>query len=86
MSPLDKAIEYAGGVTALAEKLGVRQSVVSNWRTRGDEPRAPAERCIAIEAATDGVVTRYDLRPDVFGEAPAQPAEQGAKPASQEAA
>jgi DNA-binding transcriptional regulator YdaS (Cro superfamily) len=40
----------------------------------------------AIEHATDGVVTRYDLRPDVFGEAPAQPAEQGAKPASQEAA
>lgn len=80
MNPLDKAINHAGGVTALAEKLGVRQSVVSNWRTRGDDPRAPAERCIAIEQATDGVVTRYELRPDVFGDPPAKPAEQGAEP------
>lgn len=68
MNPLDKAIEHAGGVTALAEKLGVRQSVVSNWRTRGTSPRVPAERCIAIEQATDGAVTRQELRPDVFGE------------------
>ena len=72
MSPLDKAINHAGGVTALAEKLGVRQSVVSNWRTRGDKPRVPAERCIAIEAATDGAVTRHDLREDVFGPSPAK--------------
>jgi DNA-binding transcriptional regulator YdaS (Cro superfamily) len=72
MNPLDKAITHAGGVTALAEKLGVGQSVVSNWRTRGDEPRVPAERCIAIEQATNGDVTRYDLRPDVFGATPAK--------------
>jgi DNA-binding transcriptional regulator YdaS (Cro superfamily) len=83
MNPLDKAINHAGGVTALAEKLGVRQSVVSNWRTRGDDPRVPAERCIAIEQATLGEVTRYELRPDVFGDAPAKPAEQGAEPAKQ---
>lgn len=72
MKPLDKAIEHAGGVTALADKLGVRQSVVSNWKTRGDDPKVPADRCIAIEQATEGVVTRYDLRPDVFGVAPAK--------------
>ncbi|MBT2142714.1 MULTISPECIES: helix-turn-helix domain-containing protein [unclassified Rhodanobacter] len=86
MNPLNKAIDHAGGVTALAEKLGVRQSVVSNWRTRGDDPRAPAERCIAIEQATDGAVTRYELRPDVFGEAPPKPDGQGTKPSKQEAA
>ncbi|WP_082823554.1 MULTISPECIES: helix-turn-helix domain-containing protein [unclassified Rhodanobacter] len=68
MNALDKAIDHAGGVTALAEKLGVRQSVVSNWRTRGASPRVPAARCIAIEQATGGAVTRHDLRPDVFGE------------------
>ena len=72
MKPLDKAIEHAGGVTALADKLGVRQSVVSNWKTRGDDPKVPAERCIDVERATDGVVTRYELRPDVFGDAPAK--------------
>lgn len=70
MNPLDRAITHVGGVTALAEQLGVRQSAVSNWRKRGDRPRVPAERCIAIEQATDGAVTRYDLRPDVFGEPP----------------
>lgn len=77
MDPLDKAITHAGGVTALAEKLGVRQSVVSNWKNRGDTPRVPAERCIAIENATGGEVTRYDLRPDVFGEPPATLREAG---------
>jgi DNA-binding transcriptional regulator YdaS (Cro superfamily) len=75
MNALDKAIFLAGGVTALAEKLGVRQSVVSNWKTRGSNPRVPAERCIAIEQATDGAVTRQELRPDVFGE-PTPAAEQ----------
>lgn len=83
MNALDKAIDHAGGVTALAEKLGVRQSVVSNWRTRGVSPRVPAERCIAIEQATKGAVTRHDLRPDVFGPAPAQAqAEQGKEEAA----
>ncbi len=32
--------------------------------------RVPAHRCLAIEAATKGAVTRYELRPDVFGPAP----------------
>lgn len=57
-----------GGVSVLAEKIGVVQSAVSNWRTRNSG--VPAERCIAIEQATDGAVTRYDLRPDIFGPAP----------------
>lgn len=37
----------------------------------------------AIEQATDGAVTRYDLRPDVFGRAPAPAqAEQGKEEAA----
>lgn len=34
----------------------------------------PANRCLAIEAATNGAVTRYELRPDVYGEPPCQAA------------
>lgn len=64
MTPLGKAIKRAGGLTELAEKLGVTPQVVSNWRSRG---RVPAERCIEIETATDGAVTRQELRPDIFG-------------------
>lgn len=65
MDPLTRAISAAGGVTNLAHALGVRQSVVGNWRGRG---RVPAERVLAIEALTG--VSRYDLRPDVFGSVP----------------
>lgn len=65
MNPLNKAIDAAGGVGKLAERLGIVQTAVSNWRIRG---RVPAEQCLAIEAATG--VSRHDLRPDVFGPAP----------------
>ena len=66
MNALDRAIEALGGVGKLASAIGLRQNVVSNWRMRG---QAPAERCLAIEKATG--VSRHDLRPDVFGPAPA---------------
>lgn len=56
---LTAAIEKAGGVTRLADMLGVGQSVVSNWRPRG----VPAERCPAIEAITG--VRCEQLRPDL---------------------
>lgn len=32
---LDIAINAAGGVARLAEKLDVKPNVISNWRTRG---------------------------------------------------
>ena len=48
-----------------------RQSYVSMLlrRLRAGRP-APADICPKIEEATQGEVTRYDLRPDVFGPAP----------------
>lgn len=64
---IEKAISAAGGPTALGLAVGVSVQVVINWRNRG---RVPAEYCRAVESATRGVVTRYDLRPDVFGEEP----------------
>lgn len=57
-SPLDRAIEAAGGVSALAKQLGETVQTVSNWKGRG----APANRCAAIEALTG--VGRRELRPD----------------------
>lgn len=69
---LRKAVEKAGGQQALADLLStptkkVRQSRVSNWLNR-DQLGASPEFCVAIEEATG--VTRYELRPDVFGSAP----------------
>lgn len=49
-------------MTKLAALLGVGQSVVSNWRSRGGD--VPIQHCAAIEALTDGAVRRWDLRPE----------------------
>jgi TorA maturation chaperone TorD len=57
---LDEAIRVAGGVGALARKIGISQPSVSNWS------RIPAERVLAVEAATG--VDRSVLRPDLYGE------------------
>lgn len=69
-TPLEEAIAHVGSQQALADLLGLRPPSVSEWRKRG---RPPAERCIAIEEATGGLVTRYALRPDVFGSGPPRP-------------
>lgn len=62
MSAIKRAIKAAGGPSALATRLGVKPQHVVNWRSRG----VPAERVLDIEAATDGKVTRYELRPDLY--------------------
>ncbi|MFS2112714.1 transcriptional regulator [Herbaspirillum frisingense] len=66
MKPLDKAIELSGGVSKLAHLIGVRQSVISNWRARGTliEPLL----CARIERVTKGAITRQHLRPDDWQE------------------
>jgi TorA maturation chaperone TorD len=55
---LQRAIDAAGGVSALAGALGIAQPSVSGWT------RIPADRVVAIEAATG--VARNLLRPDLF--------------------
>ena len=70
MTPIELAIESVGTQVELAAAISVTPQAVSGW-VNGKRP-VPAERCIAIEEATGGNVTRYDLRPDVFGEAPAK--------------
>jgi DNA-binding transcriptional regulator YdaS (Cro superfamily) len=49
----------------LADRLGVTQGIISQW-VLGRVP-VPPERAAAIERATQGEVTRVELRPDVFG-------------------
>src|ERR1700730_14405164 len=59
---LDEAIRVAGGVAALARRIGISQPSVSNWS------RIPAERVLTVEQATG--VSRAILRPDLYGEQP----------------
>lgn len=60
MKALDEAVDSAGGVGALALRLGVASSAPSMWRARG---RVPAEHCPAIERETGVRCER--LRPDI---------------------
>ena len=55
---LARAIYKAGGVAELARKIGIAQPSVSNWN------RVPAQRVIAVEAATG--ISRRELRPDLY--------------------
>jgi DNA-binding transcriptional regulator YdaS (Cro superfamily) len=45
----------------LAQKIGVSQSMISQI-SNGSRP-CPIPTCVAIEKATNGLVTRQDLRP-----------------------
>ena len=67
MQALLRAILLAGGQTALANRIGKSQGQISQWLRRG---RVGPTACIAIETAVHGRVTRYELRPDVFGPPP----------------
>lgn len=59
---LAQAIDIVGGVSAMSRAIGVTPSAVSQWE------QAPAERVIAIEAATGKQITRHQLRPDLYPE------------------
>src|SRR6202012_215424 len=56
---LDLAIRAAGGVGALARKVGIAQPSLSKWN------RVPAERVLAVESLTG--IDRAMLRPDLYG-------------------
>lgn len=47
---------------SLARKLSISPVLISQWKN-GTRP-VPIERCPDIERATNGAVTRKDLRPD----------------------
>lgn len=61
-STLKKAIEGAGGTANLARALNITTQAISQWS------RVPADRVIQVEKLSG--VSRYKLRPDVFGVEP----------------
>jgi DNA-binding transcriptional regulator YdaS (Cro superfamily) len=62
-----KLSEYLETTTqdALAKAVGVTQGTVHQW-VKGILPIS-AQRAADIERATGGLVTRIELRPDIFG-------------------
>lgn len=57
---IQAAIDKAGGLIKLAQKLQLAPSTVSEWR------RVPGERVLSVERATGGLVTKEMLRPDLY--------------------
>lgn len=55
-----------GAQARLAKDASIHASLLSAWAS-GDRP-VPINRCLPIERATDGRVTRQDLRPDDWHE------------------
>jgi DNA-binding transcriptional regulator YdaS (Cro superfamily) len=60
---LKKVIDLAGGQSALARSCGITQQTVWVWLKKG---RVPAERVLQLERISGGVVSRHDLRPDIY--------------------
>jgi DNA-binding transcriptional regulator YdaS (Cro superfamily) len=63
-TPLQRAKEAAGSAAKLARAIGVTPQALSQW----DE--CPPMRVLAVEAAAKGRVSRYELRPDIYGPPP----------------
>lgn len=47
------------------------QALVSQWES--GQVQLSAERCLQLEQVTQAGVTRFELRPDLFGPAPGGP-------------
>lgn len=66
---IDRAARALGSQRALAVAVGVTKAAVWQWKSKdhkGKGRKVPVEHCLAIERATNGAVTRRDLRPDDY--------------------
>lgn len=63
---LRSAVKRAGSQSAFARLIGVTPQAVQKWVARKRE--LPPTYVLAAEAGTG--ISRYDLRPDVYGQAP----------------
>lgn len=70
MNIIEQAVEHLGGQAVAAKKLGVTPQAVWGW-VHNDRPLPPKRAMKIEELAGDGKYTRYTLRGDFFGDAPA---------------
>ena len=65
MNPSKTLIKIFGSQSELARKLEISPQAVQLWIKN---ERIPAHRCLELERLSQNRVTRYELRPDIFGE------------------
>jgi DNA-binding transcriptional regulator YdaS (Cro superfamily) len=56
----NRALQAVGGSSQLAKQLGINPAAISRWR------RYPSTQVISVERATGGMVSRAELRPDLY--------------------
>ena len=61
MNTIDQLIQHFGNQNTLAQKLGLSQGAVSQWRT--DKSKISPENALKIEKITDGKFRAVDLCP-----------------------
>lgn len=59
---LQKAIKACGTEAELARRIGLTAQAINQWKV------APPLRVLEIENATQGKVSRHQLRPDLYPE------------------
>jgi DNA-binding transcriptional regulator YdaS (Cro superfamily) len=62
---LQRAVKLVGA-PAIARSCGISRQSVYKWLRKG---YPPVERCEAVEQATGGRITRFDLLPPTFSRA-----------------
>lgn len=60
---IQKAVQIIGNQEKLAEDCGVSQPTISNWKK---DNRVPGEYVLKFEKATNGQVSRHEIRPDLY--------------------
>ncbi|MFA0813990.1 transcriptional regulator [Microbulbifer epialgicus] len=66
MDSIKRAVKTVGTQERLAQLLGITQGMVSAWAT--GRKRVAPHWCPHIERVTDKVVTRCEIRPDIYGD------------------
>lgn len=64
-SPIIRAIKIAGSEAKLGAATGYSQHAIWQAKRKG---RVSAEMAVRIERATQGLVSKAELRPDLFAE------------------
>ena len=65
MDALNRAIATAPSQRAFADLVGVTPALLSMWKSRGE---VPPRHVLAVERASRGQVSRYEIRPDLYGD------------------
>ena len=58
---IDKIIKAAGGTAAVARLFGIKSQAVSQWK------QVPTKRVLKMEEHLNGSITRYQMRPEIYG-------------------